>query len=196
MRKSLICKLATACAICCGVAFGIAIAPLVVAALLAVVALICLLGCVVIFLAGLFVWLFTIGKSTIFPFARAAANFGLGLFSYVKPVAAFSCNYITPIAGWVAVGVGVLGIVLAAIGIAKASKQSAQAVQGEQPFAPEPMQTYDAAGMMQPAPVSAKKAKKPKTEKGACIAALTVCIVFAVLSLIAVLVAAALVPSL
>ena len=189
MKKSAICKLSLAFAICCAVICGIAIAPLVVSAVFAIVAFLCLLACVLIFIAGLFVWLFSFGQSSIFDYASTTADFGLGLFNFITPVAEFSFHYITPIAGWVAFGVGVLGIIFASVGLAKAKKQIPQVEwQGELPDAPIVTDTAEAIPTEKPG--KKQKKKKNKTEKGTCIAALVVSIVFAVVALIAVLVAA------
>ena len=196
MKRSVICKLSIAFAVCCGVICGIAIAPLVIAGVLAIAALICLLGCVVIYLVGLFVWLFSFGRASIFGYASSAANFGLGLFSYVTPVAAFSCQYMTPIAGYIAIGAGILGIIFASIGLAEAKKQAPQPqLPEEQSIIPDIYKVAEETEEEQEEPAEKKKkAKKKKTAKGVCAASLAVSIVFTVLAGIAIIVASALMP--
>ena len=210
MKKSAITKLSIALAICCAIICGIAIAPLMVSLIFALVALICLVGSVLILFVGAFVWLFTVGQTNIFGYATGAANFGLGLFNFIVPIANFSFHYLTPIAGWVAVGFGVLGIIFASIGISKAKKAAQTAAQDElneepasfdgadelaeesAPFEETDELSEEPSDAIIDEPVSDKKKKKKKkikTEKGACVAALAVSIVFTVVALIAILVA-------
>ena len=202
MKKSVICKLSIALAICCAVICGVAIAPLAVSAVFAIVALLCLLVSALIYIVGLLVWLFSIGKVNILSYGSAPANFGFGLFNLITPVAKFSIDYITPIAGWIAFGVGILGIIFAAIGIAKAKKQVAQASPQEnlpeEEAIPKAENELPAEAAMPEAAQEApeekagkRKKRKKKTEKGACGAALGVSIVFSVVALIAVLIASA-----
>ena len=188
MNRSTICKLSIACAVCCGVISGLSIAPLVVAAIFALVAFICLLGCTIIFIVGMFVWLFSVGQANIFGYASTLADFGLGLFNFITPVAKFSFTYITPIAGWIAVGMGVLGIILSSVGISIAKKQQPQTeLQGNPLGASYSLSTYGAPG----ASTDKKQhVKKKKTNKGACTASLVVCIVFSVVAIIAICLAA------
>ena len=176
MKRSTLCKLSIACAVCCGIIGGASVAPIVVSVILAIVAFLCLLLCVLVYIFGGLIWLFTIGKVNVFSFASALSGFGLGLFNFIGPVANFSFHYITPIAGGIAIGIGVLGIILSSIGISRAKKQQPEEL-------PAPVETDEQANG------SKKKAKK-KTEKGACIASLTVSIVFTVISIIAIAVAA------
>ena len=194
MNRSTICKLSIACAVCCGVIGGISIAPVVAAVIFALIAFICLLGCVVVFIAGLFVWLFSFGQANIFNYASILADWGLGLFNFITPVAKFSFTYITPIAGWIAVGIGVLGIILSSVGISKAKKQAPQAetaIQSDALYAPSYPVADDEASDRNTG--KKKKVKKKKTDKGACTASLIVCIVFSVVALLAVLIAALLI---
>ena len=193
-KKSALCKASIAFAVICAVICGVAIAPLLAAGVFAIVALLCLLACVVVFIAGLFVWLFTIGQSNIFGYASSLADFGLGLFSFVPPVAWFSFHYLTPIAGGVALGAGILGIVLASVGMAKAGKRAPQ-VEAQVPLEEV---AFPEATLEEPLPASEpvaqsapkkKKAKKKKTERGACIASIVVCSVFSAMALIALIVA-------
>ena len=193
-KKSALCKASIAFAVICAVICGIAIAPLLAAGVFAIVALICLLGCVVIYLVGLFVWLFTIGQSNIFGYASSLADFGLGLFNFVPPVAWFSFHYLTPIAGGVALGAGILGIVLASVAIARAGKRPPQEewqTPSEEVAFPEatleePVANPEPAADPNP---KKKKAKKKKTERRACIASIVVSSLFSALAFIALIVA-------
>ena len=180
VKRSTICKLSIACAVLCGIIGGISVAPIVVSIILAIVAFICLLLCVIVYIFGGIIWLFTIGKVNVFGFASSLSGFGIGLFNFIGPVANFSFNYITPIAGGIALCVGVLGIILSAVGISKANKRQQQNNELPAPStASEDGQTAD----------TAKKKHKKKTEKGVCVASLVVCIVFSVIAAIAIAVA-------
>lgn len=201
MNRSTISKLSIACAVCCAVICGIAIAPAIMAIILALFALLCLVGCVLILFAGMFVWLFTIGQTNIFGYATSIADFALGMFNFIAPVAKFSFTYITPIGGWIAVGIGVLGIILSSVGISKAKNQPAKIeVQDNLIDAPATRVTADGTFdtpiyvPRQETPTEdtgkKKKTKKKKTDKGVCVASLTVSIVFTVIALISILVAA------
>ena len=190
MKRSAICKLSIAAAVCCGVICGVAIIPLIVAGIFALFALLCLLCCVLIFIAGLFVWLFSVGQANIFGYANSLAGFGTGIFNFITPVAYFSFVHITPVAGGIALGMGILGIIFSSVGIAKAKKANAQLAQAEL--------TAEASALPAEADETPevdtgkkkKRAKKRKTDKGACAASLAVSIVFSVVAVIAMIVAA------
>ena len=189
MNKSTLCKLSIACAICCAVICGVSIAPLVAAGILAVVALLCYLACAVLFLVGFFVLLFSAFQASIWPLASSVGEFGTGLFGFVSPIANFSFNYITPIAGWVALGVGIVGIIVSSIGISKANKQIPQQEAPSEPIA-APANPTDTVAYGTANNGKKVKKKKQKTEKGVYIATLVVSIVFSVVAIIAVIVAA------
>ena len=182
MDRSKICKASIAFAVCCAIICGVAIAPLIVSIILALVALICLLCCVLVFIIGGFVWLFTVGQVNIFDFGRSLADFGLGLFNFMSPVAQFSLNYITPIAGGIAIGLGILGIIFSSVGISRAKLQKQSSETDESGQLPPSTATTD----VEAADTDKKKIKKKKTEKGACVASLAVSIVFSVLAIIAI----------
>ena len=183
------CKLSIAFAVCCAVICGISIAPLVVAILLALFAFVCLVICLLIYIGCAFVWLFSIGKANIFGYASSLAHFGFGLFDIVSPLANFSFHYITPIAGGIAVAVGILGIIFSSVGMSRANNQMPQdANQGNYYNAPQYPATMYGVPMVNPD--AQKKGKKKKTDKGVCVATLTVSIVFSVIAVIAIIVAA------
>lgn len=188
MKRSAICKLSIACAVFCGIIGGISIAPVVVAAIFALVALICLFGCVIVFIAAIFVWLFSIGQANIFNYASMLADWGLGLFNFIGPVAKFSFTYITPISGWIAIGIGVLGIILSSVGISIAKKQSSQTELQSNSLGANTVTVSDD-GTQEADTAKKKKVKKKKSDKAACTASLVVCIVFSVVAVIAMLVA-------
>ena len=190
MKKSVICKLSIALAICCAVVCGVAIAPLAVSAVFALVALCCLLVSALIYIVGLLVWLFSLGQANILGYGATPANFGMGLFNLITPVAKFSIDYITPIAGWVAFGFGILGIIFASVGIARAKKHMALSSPHDNLPEETAMPEAESEAPGEKAGKRKKRKKKKKTEKGACIAALVVSIVFSVVALIAVLIAA------
>lgn len=173
MKKSNLCKLSIACAVCCGVVCGVAVSPLVVVCVLALVALICMLMAALVIIAGFFVWIFSGTKVSIFGYAATIADFAGGLFSHIAPVANFSFRYLTPVAGWIAVALGVLGIVISSVAISKPKKNLPQ----------ETTETDqdDQVG-------TGKKKKKKRTEKGICKASLIACIVLSLVALIAVIV--------
>lgn len=194
MKRSTLSKLALAFAICCAVVCAIAIAPVVIAAIIAIFTFFCLLCCVVIIIAGLFVWLFTIGQVSIFSYGTAIAEFAIGLFDFITPIAKFSFTYITPIAGGIAIALGVFGIIFASIVIAKANKQITetgnQAESIEEPApAEESVLPATASETSEAEPKKKKKAKKQKTEKGSGVASLVISIVFTVVAAIAIVVA-------
>ena len=177
MNRSKICKFSIALAVCCALACGVAIAPLIASVAFAVVAFICLLCCVIILFVGIFVWLFTAGQTSIFPYASKLADFATGLFSFVSPVARFSFDYITPIAGGIALGLGALGLIVSSVGISRAKNSLPSDEIQDEPVYPEETDGKK------------KKVKKKKTEKGECIASLAVSIVFSVVALIAIIIA-------
>lgn len=186
MKKSTICKISLALAICCAIICGISIAPLVASAAFAIMAFICLICCAVVAIAGVFAWLFSAGEINIFSYVGIIAEFGFGLFTFVSPIARFSVHYLTPIAGGVALALGVLGIILSSISISRAKKlsQTENSDGNPESFAlPEERQETQTANG------GKKKAKKKKTEKGMSIASLVVSIVFSVVAVIAIIVA-------
>lgn len=189
MKLRVITKICMALAIACGVLFGISVAPLLVAGVLAVFTLICLLIAVLILFAGLFVWLFTAGKTSIFGIGANVASFGTNLFSYIQPVTDFSFTYFTPVVGWIAFGAGALGIVLSVVGLVTAGRSQ------QSESAAVPAEADAVAPTEEPLQASSgkrkkTKRKKKKTDRGVCIGTLVACIVLAVLAVIAVAVAA------
>lgn len=184
-KRSAVCKLSIALAVCCAVICGVAITPLIFSAAIALIALICLLCCVLVVIFGLFIWLFSAGQVNVFGFATSLADFGTGLFNFISPVAKFCFNYVTPIAGWIALGVGVLGIIFSSVGISAANKNQPKAEVVENREVPESLAPTNGEGEG-----GKKKAKKKRTEKGACVASLVVCIVFSVLATLSIAVAA------
>ena len=194
MNKSTICKISSAIAVCCGVLCGIALAPLVLLCLFLLVALVCLLCCALIFMIGIFVWLFSAGQASIFPYGTALANFALGLFRFISPVADFSFTHMTPIVGWVALGAGLLGIIVSAVGISKTKKrlsgrevQDTPAMPAETNEKPTVFSTpiYE----MQPIHANRKKTKMKKTDRSVCVTSLVVCILCSVLAVVALIAA-------
>ena len=184
MEKSAVCKLSIAFAVCCAVICGVSIAPLVLAAIVAIVALVCLLICVLVVIFGFFIWLFSVGQVNVFGFATSLADFGVGLFSFISPVANFSFNYVTPIAGWIALGFGVLGIIFSSAGISAANRQKPKKDVSENREISASLSTAQGEDGGKK-----KKAKKKKTAKGACVASLVVSIVFSVVAVISIVVA-------
>lgn len=190
MKRSAICKFSIACAVCCGIAGGVAVAPIVVGGVFIVVELLLVLACLVILLGGAFAWLFSAGAVNIFGYGTAIYDFGLGLYHFVIPVSKFTFTYLTPIAGYVALAVGVLGIILSSVEIDRAKKQIPKAeLQNNVSY--EPATPIEADSMAE-APDNNKK-KHPKTDKRVCVATLVVCIVFALAAIFALIVAPALV---
>lgn len=181
MKLRAITKVSIAFAIACGVLFGISVAPLIAAAAMAVFTLVCMLICLVILIAGCFVWLFTVGKTNIFGSGIKVANFGMGTFSYINSITEFSFTYFTPIVGWVAFGVGIVGIVLCIVALATANKALPQ-VEDTAP-------SEEVDGATDAARIKRRKRKK-RTDKGACVGALAACVILTALALIAVFVAA------
>ena len=178
--KSALTKLSIALAVLCAVICIVSIAPLVAAIIFVLVTLICLLGCLIILFVGAFVWLVTAGQTNIFGYATDIANFGMGLFNFITPIANFSFHYLTPIAGAIALFVGIVGIVISAVGISKAKKQTNQVETQDIPSATD---------LVSETNNGKKKLKKKKTNKGACIASLVVCCVFSAVAIIALIVA-------
>ncbi len=209
-------KLSLAFAIICTALCCIAIAPLIVLAVFAIVTLTCLMICLLIYFFGALIWLFSGGSTNIFSAGPVVYDFAISLFTYMGPVARFSCFYITPYSGFAAIVAGVLGIIISAVALARAKNEPKQ----EQPQAPtelaspsegsvnayanpapppangqsdgifDPYSVYNAEGRA----VREKKEKKPrvkktKTFKGVCIASLIACIVFIVVAVIAIIVA-------
>ena len=123
MKKNAISKLSIACAVICGIAGAVAITPGVVAIIFALVAIVCALVGILVLIFGALIWLFSVGQVNIFGFALSLFDFCGRIFAFLEPVTNFSCNYITPIAGWVAMGVGFLGIILSSVGISKAKDE-------------------------------------------------------------------------
>lgn len=123
MKKNAISKLSIACAVICGIAGAVAITPGVVAIVFTLVAMVCAVVAILILFFGAIIWLLSVGQVNIFGFALSLFNFCGWIFAFLEPVTNFSCNYITPIAGGVAIGVGILGIILSSIGISKAKDE-------------------------------------------------------------------------
>ena len=189
MERSALTKLSIAFAVLCAVICVISIAPLAVAFVFAIIAFICLLLCVLILIIGGFVWLFTIGQVSIFDFGFMLSDFGLGLFNFVGPVADFSFHYLTPIAGGIALFLGILGIIISSVGISKAEKQNAEekALKSLSEVSALPQEINST-----PEDTSGKKKKrkrKKKTNKGLCIASLAVSVVFSAVAIIALIAA-------
>lgn len=188
MKLRLITKFCIALAIVCGILFGLSVVPLIAAVSMAVFTLVCLFICLVILIVGGFVWLFSGGQTVIFGSGTNIAEFGLNTFSYIPTITNFSFTYFTPIVGWIAFGVGVVGMILCIVALVTANKVS---LQTEESNLPEAISVQTADLSQTSARQNRKKfKKKKKTDKGACAGALIACIVFAVLGLIAVLVAA------
>lgn len=188
MKLRVITKISIASAIVCGILFGVSVAPLLAAAAMAVFTLICLLICLVILIAGCFVWLFTVGKTNIFGSGIKVANFGMNTFTYINSVTEFSFTYFTPIVGWVAFGVGIVGIVLCIIALATAGKAVPQAE--EVHAADVPATAEEVPQTVSDGKRGKLKRKKKRTDKGACVGALVACIVLTALALVAVIAAA------
>lgn len=203
-------KLALALSIICAIASCIAIAPLFILIIFAIVALTCLLICVCIYCVGAIIWLLSATTVNIFSIGTAIYDFAISLFTYIGPIAQFSCLYITPYSGYAAISVGVLGIIISAVALAKAKHESNQdPIEVQQTLSPtsndssinddslsrngkydgifDPYSVYNSKGKV----VSKEKdnnkhkkgrVKKAKTTKSTCITSLIVCIVFTVLA--------------
>lgn len=187
-NRSTICKISTGFAICCGVLCALAVAPLVVAAGFAIFAFLCLLCCVLVLFAGIFVWLFTVGQANIFHVGTGLANFGTGIFHFIGPVTKFSFAYITPTAGGIALAFGILGIIIASVELYREKHQPAE--DGTAPeSAPEaPALPEEPDG--QAAPAKKKKTKKRKTDTQVCVSALIANIILSVIAIVVLIVAA------
>ena len=179
-NKNALTKFSIALAVICAVICMISIAPLAVAIVFALVTLICLLGCLLILFGGALVWLVTAGQTNIFGYATTLSDFALGLFNFMSPIADFSFHYLTPIAGAVALFVGIVGIIVSAVGISKAKSQSAQVKVDGIPSVTDLTPTANG---------GKNKAKKKKTNKSSCIASLVVCCVFSAVAFLAIIVA-------
>ena len=180
VNRNVITKFSIALAVICAVICVVSIAPLAVALVFALVTLLCLVCCLLIYIVGGIVWLLSVGQANIFRYATALADFGLGLFNFITPIAQFSFHYLTPIAGGVALFVGIVGIVVSSVGISKAKEDAQLQLQSVPEEADLAQEEGDG---------KKKKAKKKKTNRGACVASLIVCSVFSAVAFAAIVVA-------
>lgn len=185
-NKSALTKFSTALAVLCAVICIVSIAPLVAVVIFALVSLICLLCCLIILLIGAFVWLVTAGQTNIFEYATALSNFGLGLFNYITPIANFSIHYLSPIAGGIALFIGIVGIIVSAVGISKANRQ--KALIESQSSSPAAAEVFVSTDLTQETNSSKKRGKRKKTSKGACVSSLVVCCVFSAVAILVIII--------
>lgn len=144
MKNKVFSKIALAFIILTIIAFSVEFAPGVLAAVLAVPALLIAIAVFIVYLCGgligLVTWIADGGAllGYVGSFGVSCVKIIVAIFSFLPPIAEFSCAYLSPICAYIGIGFGVVALVFSILALTTAESKAWNVLKFESRKPPKP----------------------------------------------------------